>query len=79
MKKTDLSEYYLDFKTLNGLDEKAYKEVFSMYRDMLHFAENGQVVIAIGFLNTLKANGFLKNFTQENRETKITELIDENI
>lgn len=79
MSKSDLSDYYLDFKTLNGLDEKAYKEVFSMYRDMLHFAESGQVVISIGFLNTLKANGFIKNFTQENRETKITELIDENV
>ena len=78
MNKIDLSDYYLDFKTLNGLDEKAYKEVFSMYRDMFHFAEQGQVA-AIGFLNTLKANGFVKNSTQENRETKITELMDEDI
>ena len=79
MNKLDLSEYYLDFKTLNGLDEKAYKEVFSMYRDMLHFAENGHVVNARGFLNTLKSNGFVKNLTQENRDTKITELMDENV
>jgi len=78
MNKIDLSDYYLDFKTLNGLDEKAYKEVFSMYRDMFHFAEQGQTA-AIGFLNTLKANGFVKNSTQENRETKITELMDEDI
>jgi hypothetical protein len=79
MNKINLSDYYLDFKTLNGLDEKAYKEVFSMYRDMLHYAETAQTVASIGFLNTLKANGFVKNLTQENRETKITELIDENV
>jgi len=79
MNKMDLSDYYLDFKTLNGLDEKAYKEVFSMYRDMLHYAETGQTVISKGLLNTLKANGFVKNSTQENRETKITELMNEDI
>ena len=79
MNKLDLSEYYLDFKTLNGLDEKAYKEVFSMYRDMLHYAETGQTTTSKGFLNTLKFNGFVKNLTQENRETKITELMNENV
>ena len=79
MNKNDLSGFYLDFKTLNGLDEKAYREVFSMYRDMIQYAENGQTFTAMAFLNTLKVNGFVKNLTQENREKKITELIDENV
>ena len=79
MAKLDYSGWYLVFDSLKDLNKRQYNDVMEMYRSMLHAADDGRQQFAESYLNTLKNAGFIKNSTQEERETKISEIIDENI
>lgn len=79
MAKLDYSEWYLVFDSLKDLNKRQYNDVLEMYRGMLHAADDGRQQFAESYLNTLKNGGFIKNSTQEERENKISEIVDENI
>lgn len=79
MAKLDYSGWYLVFDSLKDLKRIQYNDIMEMYRSMLHAADDGRQCLAESYLLTLKNAGFIKNSTQEERETKISELVDENI
>lgn len=79
MAKLDYSEWYLVFDSTKNLNKRQYNDVLEMYRGMLHAADDGRQQFAESYLNTLKNGGFIKNSTQEERENKISEIVDENI
>lgn len=79
MAKLDYSGWYLVFDSVKGLTKRQYNDIMEMYRSMLHAADDGRNAFAESYLLTLKNGGFIKNSTQEERETKISEIVDENI
>jgi peptide methionine sulfoxide reductase MsrA len=79
MSKLDYSGWYLVFDSMKDLNKRQYNDVMEMYRSMLHAADDSRHCLAESYLLTLKNGGFIKNSTQEERETKISELVDENI
>jgi hypothetical protein len=77
MTKEDLAKYYLDLKSVNGLEDKEERDmIHSYYRDMITWAEDGRMSTAISFFNTLDRAGYIKNREQEDRSDKIGELIN---
>ena len=79
MAKLDYSGWYLVFDSLKDLNKRQYNDIFEMYRSMLHAADDGRHFLAESYLLSLKNGGFVKNSTQEERDTKISEIINENI
>lgn len=70
------SEWYLDLKSIRDLSKEEQEIIHGYYRDMLNFYEENRKTIAQSFFNTLEKSGCIKNATQENREEKISELIN---
>jgi hypothetical protein len=78
MKKENLSKYYLDLNMLSKVKDKEERDIIhSYYREMITLAEDGRMLTAISFFNTLEKAGYIKNREQEDRSDKISELINE--
>lgn len=76
MNKTKYVDWYLSFDSLRKLSRREYNDIIEMYRSMLHAVDDSRANLAESYFNTLKNNGFIKNSIQEEREQKISELID---
>ncbi len=79
MTKLNYCNWYLDFNSIKSLNRRQYSDILELYRSMLYAADENREILAESYLNTLKNAGFVKNSTQENREIKISEIVDENI
>jgi len=54
MKSKEHGNWYLDLGKVSKFDENYRREIISMYRDYLHFSDDGRVDLASGILNKQK-------------------------
>lgn len=73
---TDFGKYYLDLDKVNGLkDKEEIERIHTYYRDMINCCEENRATSANSFFNTLDRAGYIKNYEQEERASKIGEII----
>lgn len=69
-------EWYLDLSALKDLTKDEQDNIHSYYREIFHAFSENRFDMAESFFHTLQKAGYIKNFTQENREEKLGELIN---
>lgn len=69
-------DWYLDLVEVQKIKNESYRQtIHNYYRDMLH--GNGNKDASESIFNTLCQAGYLKNITQEIRESKINQVLNE--
>jgi hypothetical protein len=78
MKDKDYGNWYLDLEKVSSFEIDYRREIISMYRDYLHFSDDGRTNLARGLFNTLSKGGLLVNVVDTERIEKIKFLSNEN-
>jgi hypothetical protein len=68
----NLSNYYLNFKSIEILDKDDKSRIHEYYRDMIYANSDGRKDVAMAIFNTLVTNGYLIS----SREDKIDNILN---
>lgn len=68
----NLSNYYLNFKSIESLSKEDKARIHEYYRDMVYANDDGRKDVAMALFNTLLTNGYLIS----NREDKINDILN---
>jgi len=78
MKSKEHGNWYLDLGKVSKFDENYRREIISMYRDYLHFSDDGRVDLASGLFNKLQKANLIINVVDSDRIEKIKYMTNEN-
>ena len=68
----NIEDYYLDLKKVSYLpNEDERQNIHKYYRDLMNVFGEGRYKEAQTLMNTLIKGGYLKHFSQEERDEKI--------
>ena len=72
----NIEDYYLDLRKISHLNnEDERQNIHRYYRDLISAFSDNRNKEAQALMNTLIKGGYLKNFTQEEREEKIVTIL----
>ena len=72
----NIEDYYLDLRKISHLNnEDERQNIHRYYRDLMSAFSDNRNKEAQALMNTLIKGGYLKNFTQEEREEKIVTIL----
>ena len=72
----NIEDYYLDLKKVSHLvNEDERQNIHKYYRDLMNSFAEGRNKEAQTLMNTLVKGGYLKHFSQEEREEKIVTIL----